>query len=563
MGQSFKIFAVAFYAGAIVGLSSPALAQTSNADAGRLQRQIEESKPLPARRERETEIESPSIPAEPEKADVDDGVSFILGGVVVQGSSVFEPSRFTEFYADLIARQVTSADIDKVASAITDLYKSEGYVLTRAEVRPQEVASGVLFIDVVEGFVADVSIEGDGVNAAQFMPYFRDVLDEQPTRLATIERAVHIVGDLPGYWVAQSNLEEGDAPGAYRLRIVLGHDTFDFFTYLDNRGSAEIGRLESWTAAGANDVLGLNERLQLGFFTNPLEPQEVLYGEFSWTQPIGSSGTVATATVSATETDSGGTDRDRDLESKSRGISLDLFHPLLRGSAHSIWATGSLDFLEIKEIQRGNENFDDKTRVLRAGLRYLGVNRLNGDHFIQLEASQGLDILQASKTNDPRLSRTDAETDFTKIELTGRRVQRLGDIFSFELAGKGQWSDAPLLTSEEFSLGGGAFGRAYEFGEVKGEGGVAGLAEARVDLGGYIDFLDQMQLYAFYDIGTVFNDNAASGRSWESAASGGGGVRLSAFGVNTDLQIAKPLTRVPSDQNDEGPRYIFAISLGL
>ena len=542
-----------------VALAGTVQAQRADSfDAVQIKRQIEEAKP--AREERQQEIETETV-VEPESVAPDDGVSFILGGVVVKGSSVFEPARFTEFYTDLIARQVTSADIDRVAKAITELYKQEGYVLTRAEVRPQEVASGVLTIDVVEGYIAEVAIQGDGVDSEKFQPYFADLLEERPTRLSTMERALHVPGDLPGYWIAKSIVTEGDAPGAYVLNVTVGHDAFDFFTYLDNRGTPETGRLESWTAIGANDTLGLNERLQLGFFTNPLEPAEVLYGEFAWTQPIGAAGTTVVTTLSATETDAGGRNRDFDLESKSRSATLDIFHPLLRGADHSIWATGSFDFVELREHQRGIDNFDDQTRVLRAGLRYYGANRWSGDHFLQLEVSKGLEIFGSSETGDVNLSRADAEPDFTKVEVFGRRLQRIGNIFSIEVSGKAQWSDAPLLTSEEFSLGGSGFGRAYDFGELEGEGGIAGLAEARVDLGQYVDFMNQIQIYGFYDVGTVFRDNFQS--DWESLASTGGGIRLSAYGVNTDLQIAKPLTRRPSGPNEDDARYMFSISLGL
>lgn len=524
-----------------------------------IRRQIEEAKPDRIEQERKIETESPVLPEEQPIAD--DGVSFILGGVVVEGSSVFEPSRFTEFYIDLIARTVTSVDIDRIAKSITELYKQEGYVLSRAEVRPQEVASGVLTIDVVEGYVAEVDITGDGVEAGRFKPFFEDLLQERPTRLSTMERSLYLTGDLNGYWVAKSNLTEGDVPGAYVLNVTLGYDAFDFYTYLDNRGTPESGRLESWTAVGANDLLRGNERLQLGFFTNPLEPAEVLYGEFAWTQPIGTAGTVVSATLSASETDAGGSDRNLDLESKSRSGNFDITHPLLRGAAHSVWATGSFDVLSLRENQRGVNNFEDDTRIFRAGLRYLGVNRWSGDHFVQLEVSRGVEFFGSSETGDSNLSRADAEVDFTKVELFGRRIQRLGKVFSFELSGKGQWSDAPVLTSEEFSLGGSAFGRAYDFGEVEGESGVAGLAEARVDLGQYVSFMNQIQLYGFYDVGTVFRDNAVS--DWESLASAGGGLRLGAYGLYTDLQIAKPLTRRPSGQIDDDPHYFFSISLGL
>ncbi len=98
---------------------------------------------------------------------------------------------------------------------------------------------------------------------------------------------------------------------------------------------------------------------------------------------------------------------------------------------------------------------------------------------------------------------------------------------------------------------------------LEGEGGIAGLAEARVDLGQFVDFMSQIQIYGFYDVGTVFRNNVGTASDWESLSSAGGGVRLGAYGVFADMQIAKPLTRTPTGQPDKDPRYMFSVSLGL
>jgi hemolysin activation/secretion protein len=86
------------------------------------------------------------------------------------------------------------------------------------------------------------------------------------------------------------------------------------------------------------------------------------------------------------------------------------------------------------------------------------------------------------------------------------RYQTLSDAWSVKLATAGQIASGPLLTSQQFYLGGLAFGRGYGSAEISGDNGVAGTVELRFDQKSSYQDLNGYQLYGFVDAGLAWND---------------------------------------------------------
>ena len=55
------------------------------------------------------------------------------------------------------------------------------------------------------------------------------------------------------------------------------------------------------------------------------------------------------------------------------------------------------------------------------------------------------------------------------------------DAWSLKIAGAGQTASGPLFLSQQFYLGGAAFGRGYGAAEISGDNGMAGSLELRFD----------------------------------------------------------------------------------
>jgi hemolysin activation/secretion protein len=181
---------------------------------------------------------------------------------------------------------------------------------------------------------------------------------------------------------------------------------------------------------------------------------------------------------------------------------------------------------------------------------------------IEVELSQGLNIFDESKTGAPDLSRAGGHSDFTLLYGEATRIQSLFDSASLALSASGQVAGSPLLVPVQFGLGGSRFGRGYEPSELTGDDGIAGSLEGRYDLAAMSDTFGRPQLYAFYDVGEIWNRAAALGTPpKESLASAGGGIRFTFLRYfEVDLELAKPLTRPVASRGNKDIRPLFNIS---
>lgn len=157
-------------------------------------------------------------------------------------------------------------------------------------------------------------------------------------------------------------------------------------------------------------------------------------------------------------------------------------------------------------------------------------------------AKQGLGILNACETGSCGLSRANGQSDFTKVAAAALRLQRNTENVNL-LAAAGQYAFDPLLSSEEFALGGPEFLRAFDPSEQVGDHGLAGRLELPylVDVGQ--PFLEAAQIDRFGDVGRIWNRDAAPGEVERmSLASTGGGVRFNVTEwLSGGVEVAVPL----------------------
>ena len=121
-----------------------------------------------------------------------------------------------------------------------------------------------------------------------------------------------------------------------------------------------------------------------------------------------------------------------------------------------------------------------------------------------------------------------------------QRLQALIDDFALFGIVAGQYAFDSLLADEEFDLGGVRFGRGYDLGEVSGDNGVGFTGELQYTRQPGLEYMNRYQVFAFYDVGKVWQRDAGGN---ESLASAGGGVRLwPTPWLSLEFLAAKPLT---------------------
>lgn len=549
---------------AVAALTTTAAAQetaSGRADPGEIQRRLQQIEPQPPRA-----ASPPIAPIEgaEEPALAVPPLSFVLTAVVVEGATVFEPGDFSDAYTGFLARLVTTSEVEEIAARITGMYADGGYFLSRAIVPVQEVVGGVLRVRVIEGHVADMVVSGEDDVPAIVDAYSRPVIAEAPARLGTVEKALLLLGRLPGYRVLDAQVSRIDDDGAYRLVVAFDYDPVDVQASLNNRGTREVGRLQAFTSLGFNSLAGLGERARVSLATVPDALEELVYGEASYEQPIGGSGLILGGSAAASRINAGGTLAAADTEARSVQVKGRFSRPLVLTRRQALYLRGSVEFHELDEERFGRTTIDDSLRIVRLQTDLTFTDDLGGTSYLAVEGSQGIGVFGASDAGDANLSRLDGDGNFTKLQADVIRIQQVYGGVSFRLAAQAQYAFDPLLSLEEFRVGGSQFGRAYDFGEISGEDGLAGSMELRYGdrvAGGY---LTSYELYGFYDIGATWNRNVPRELRRQSLSSAGAGIRATLVDdVFANLEVTQPLTRRVAATGDNGTRVFFTLNLSF
>ena len=446
-------------------------------------------------------------------------VRFELTDVLVFDSTVYTEDELRPLWEGLLGREITLTQFYEVAAAITIKYRNDGYVLSRALVPPQEIIDGVAEIEVIEGYVDNVVIEGDPTGpTAQIEDKVQAILDSQPLHADVLERSLLLMNDLPSV-IAQSILRPSlTSPGASELVIVLEESRFSAAASFDNRGSRFLGPYQAGASGRVENILGLYESTELEF-VGTAEVSELQFVALTHIQPLTSDGTTLTLIGSLTSTEPGSTLEAFDVEGESQAVSVTIAHPFIRTRRQNLSVVGGFNYQNSKTDLLGETTSEDRIRALFLGGTYDFIDEYRGITLIGGELRQGLNILDATESGSARLSRDGGKSDFTKILGSVRRKQTLAPSWSLSVAVTGQYAFSQLLASEECGLGGESYGSAYDSFEISGDHCLAGRAELQFGEAADFEYLDSYELYGFYDLGAVWRIDDNTRDRQESLAS--------------------------------------------
>ena len=489
-----------------------------------------------------------------------DKVQFVLSRVTIEGATALPADGFAPVYSARVGQTVTLAEVYQWADAITRTYRDAGYVLSRAVVPAQKISGGAVRITVVEGYINQVTVQGD--SSPKLVEYGEQLKQSRPLKAEDLERYLLLANELPGVTVRSVLQPSTTAPGASDMILIATEKTIDATFELDNRGTRYIGPWQGYASVGFNDVLGLNERTSIRYATTP-SVRELSFLELDESAPIDDDGTSVLFNASRTRAAPGYTLAALGTHTTGETFLVGVKHEFIRQRSEDLTLGLNFDYRDGTTILAPvpaslPPNSDDKVRALRLNGTYDVVDGFNGQDQANFELSHGLPIFNASQFANPIASRLYGDPEFAKLVVGLARTTPIGGDFAVLTAMQGQTAfGSALLQGEQFGLGGAAFGRGYDPSEITGDDGIAGKVELQwtpnLDLGQ----LRYTQFYTFYDVGEVVtrHTNTAqtphvtpqeigSGTTTASLASAGVGTRLALFdNYTSNIELAKPLTR--------------------
>lgn len=552
---------------ALCSASIPALAQlepaTRQASPDRVQQQLGDDAFVPSVMPK-VEVRDAILQEMPANAA---SIKFQLNSLTVDGNNVYTANQLRGLYADKLGSTISLADLYALSTALTNKYRNDGYILTQVIVPPQTIDAGNVKLQAVEGFIDRVQVGGNDKETAlaQVRKYANQLVGQGAINVRRLEKFLLLINDLPGVEARSILSPSPNVVGASDLQIIVERDPYDAFLGIDNFGSRYLGRTQVTAAGALNSIFGYNERISLQTVVAPDRGgPELYYGDLGVDLPVGSYGTIAKAQYAYTNTEPGFTLSQFDVRGVSEFMSIGLEHPFIRTRAVNLYGHAKFDARDVRSRNDLEATRIDRLRVLRAGVRSEFLDNVIGVgiNAIALEASKGLNVLGASEKRDPNMSRSEGDPQFTKATADIQRLQRLSQDFNLLIGARGQLSDGPLLSSEEFGVGGFNVGRGYDPSELVGDEGVAGKLELQWNSPYAGQFVEKYQLFGFYDIGKVWNNDATtSADKKNSLASAGVGVRAEIVqDMKAGLAVAVPLTRDAQTENDQDPRFYMNFS---
>ncbi|WP_179957416.1 ShlB/FhaC/HecB family hemolysin secretion/activation protein [Exilibacterium tricleocarpae] len=490
---------------------------------------------------------------------------FQITGVLFDWQLALPEGRLQALADQYTHRDITLADVYELAARVTAAYRDAGYILTRAVVPAQRISDGRLRLQIVEGFIDKVEVEGDAGGALSLLlRHAQRLTAARPLTAAVLERELLLAGDITGLSLRSVLTPSEGTAGAASLTLVVDRKAFDGYIAADNFGSRYLGREELMAVGYLNDVLGTAGRLGLTGVMTPDGDPELAYGAISFQQPLSANGLSLFTSYSHSRTRPELAIGALDTEGEAKTVRLELSYPFIRSRAFNLMGTLGLYGSDI-----GSDNilvdpvFEDNVRNINVRLFANKLDGGGGYNTAELTYTHGVTALGGSKIGDANLSRANAGSDYRRLNFEVTRHQPLGNGLALLVGLAGQTSfNEDLLASQELGFGGRYYGRAFDPAEITGEKGLAGKMELQWRIPAALSFLQSTVFYGAYENATVEQVTVLPGEQrrekFESLGIGARATLLQRF--NIDFFVAKPFARDVGAEGDRNPRVFFSMA---
>ena len=440
---------------------------------------------------------------------------FTLTRVVIEGATLPD-NAFAAAYAPFIGKVMDGQQLQAIVDAMADAYGHSNIALYTVLVPPQGHEGGVLRLKAVEGYVESAVVRGaNGKMRRLAGRYLAPVVREHPLTKSTLQRYVSLIRDIPGLY-PDLTFERGDRPGAVKLVITAKPKPFQLAFGINDRGTALLGRTQGEVDGFANSLLIGGDQFRLTY-ARPIRAPDYQSASIAYAVPLDADGLTLQLNAGKLHT----RPRDLSLRGNATSAGAQVNYALIRDFKNSLLLSAGLDGVNSNNAFLGFTFSNERTRAARFAASYT----LNTDrNQLSASASQsfGLDAFGARL-----LDSTVSQISFRKINLRLADNLLIGKSLVLRLDGAAQLTGDRLPATEQFTLGGDEFGRAYETALISGDSGHAGSAELALRPAALPKALAGSEVYTFIDGGSVqYHGRNGFPASTSHLGSYGGGVRL-------------------------------------
>ncbi|NEP00128.1 MAG: ShlB/FhaC/HecB family hemolysin secretion/activation protein [Symploca sp. SIO2E9] len=451
-------------------------------------------------------LETPPSPPQPSLEGIPNQITIRQFEVI--GSTIFSQEQIAEVLEPFTLRSISFAELLQAQRAITQLYIDNGYITSGAFIPPQALQDGVVRIEVIEGEVEAIEINGlERLNSS----YVRSRLalaTKAPLNQDKLLRALQMLQLDPLIANISAELAAGSRPGISLLEVQLQEaDTFSVELSLDNQRSPSVGSVRRQVQLTQSNLLGLGDRFNVSYINTDGSNS---LSDLSYTIPINPYNGTIRFSHSRTESEIIEEPFDvLDIDSETRQYELTYRQPLYQtpNKDFSIGITFSRDEAETTvfdqpfDLSRGaNNQGETKISALRFFQEYTNRNQREV-LALRSQFSLGIDALDATINN------SEPDSEFFVWRGQAQYLRLLSSDTILLLRSDLQLADQALVPFEQFSLGGQLSVRGYRQDALLADHGLFASAEIRTPILRIPEWETVLQLTPFIDFGTVWNSD--------------------------------------------------------
>jgi len=451
----------------------------------------------------------------------------------INANTLLSPDEVGRIVEPYTGKNKDFADIQRALEALEQVFRDRGYGVVQVLLPEQDITRGVVRFHVLQPKVGRVVIEGnthfDAANIRHSLP---SVKEGETPNSKDIARNLQITAEHP---VKQTNvlLKSGASDEQVDINIKVTDDKpWRGFLILDNTGTTDTGNYRLGIGFQHSNVFNSDHVFTAQYVTSPTELDQVSVYGVGYRIPFYGLNSSLELIAGYSDVDSGTVQGLFNVSGKGSIGSARWNYYLPKSADYEHRVAFGLDYraFENQVLFEGTSIVPDVT-VHPASLTYSGLWRGTASE-LSFYASGAKNIPGGKNGDDAafQASRPGASADYSVFRYGFNYVRQFQNEWQTRLGFSGQYTRDPLVSGEQFGIGGPDSVRGYDLRELANDRGMAAQFELYTpDFARNVGLSDsyKLRLLGFFDYGSVSRVDPLPDETTEaSIKSAGIGLRL-------------------------------------
>ena len=210
----------------------------------------------------------PTVPLQPESgAPIQPGtLRVFVRNIEVIGNSVFSEAELAEVTAPFTNRTLLTEDLERLRLALTLLYVNHGYLTSGAIIPDQDVVSGVIRVQIIEGKLTRIDVKGNRWFRSSYLSDRLSLGIRAPVTLAPLQEQLQLLQQDRRIERINAELRPGDQKGESVLHVrVADKQPFRASMEVNNYQTPLVGEIRGVGKLINNNLTGNGDQLSLGY----------------------------------------------------------------------------------------------------------------------------------------------------------------------------------------------------------------------------------------------------------------------------------------------------------